>query len=81
MVTYFVVQAYQAGKNGYLVPDEARELPTARQAELMARLLAAACPAVVAFSRSGDPVSGEWADAQIIFEAGELPDDLFAAAG
>jgi formylglycine-generating enzyme required for sulfatase activity len=81
MVTYFVVQAYQAGKNGYLVPDEARELPTERQAELAARLLATERPAVVAFSRSGDPVTGEWADAQIIYQAGELPDELFAAAG
>lgn len=81
MVTYFVVQAYQAGKNGYLIPDEPRELPTVRQAELTARLLAAERPAVIAFSRSGDPVIGEWGDAEIIYQAGELPDELFAAAG
>ena len=81
MVTYFVVQAYQAGKNGYLVPDQARELPTERQAELAARILAAERPAVVAFARSGDPVTGEWGDAEIIYQAGELPDELFAVAG
>lgn len=81
MVTYFVVQAYQAGKNGYLVPDEPRELPSERQAEMAARLLATTRPAVVAFSRTGDPVSGEWADAEVIYRAGELPDELFAAAG
>jgi hypothetical protein len=81
MVTYFVVQSYQAGKNGYLVPDDPRELPSGRQAEVAARLLASQRPAVVAFSRSGDPVTGEWDDAEIIFQAGELPDELFAAAG
>jgi hypothetical protein len=81
LVTYFVVQAYQAGKNGYLVPDDPRELPSGRQAEIAARILAASRPAVVAFSRTGDPVSGEWADAEIIYQAGNLPDELFAAAG
>ena len=81
MVTYFVVQAYQAGKNGYLVPDQAREVPSERQAAITARLLAASRPAVIAFSRSGDPTTGDWDDAQIIFQAGELPDELFTAAG
>lgn len=81
MVTYFVVQAYQAGKNGYLVPDEAKELPTERQAETAARLLAAVRPAVVAFSRSGDPATGDWQDAHIIYQAGNLPDELCEAVG
>lgn len=81
MVTYYVVQAYQAGKNGYLVPDQPRELPSERQAAMAARLLSQDRPAVVAFSRTGDPTSGDWDDAQIIFRAGELPDELFAAAG
>lgn len=81
MVTYFVVQAYQAGKNGYLVPDQPREVPSERQAEMAARLLAASRPAVLAFSRSGDPTTGEWEDAQIIYQAGDLPDELFAAVG
>lgn len=76
-----MVQAYQAGKNGYLVPDDPRELPSDRQAEIAARLLSQSRPAVVAFSRSGDPVTGEWADAEIIFQAGDLPDELFAAVG
>lgn len=80
MVTYYVVQAYQAEKNGYLVPDEPRELPSGRQAEIAARILAQSRPAVVAFSRTGDPMTGDWADAEIIYQAGELPDELFAAA-
>ena len=62
MVTYFVVQAYQAGKNGYLVPDQPREVPSERQAEMAARLLAASRPAVLAFSRSGDPTSDSAGD-------------------
>jgi hypothetical protein len=81
VVTYYVVQSYQAGKNGYLVPDQPRELPTERQAEVTARLLAQGRAAVVAFARTGDPATGDWADAEIIFQAGELPDELFAAAG
>lgn len=80
MITYYVVQAYQAGKNGYLVPDDPRELPSGRQAEVAARILAEHRAAVVAFSRSGDPQTGDWADAEIIYQAGELPDELFAAA-
>jgi hypothetical protein len=81
MVTYFVVQAYQAGKNGYLVPDDPREAPSGQGAAAIARLLADDRAAVVAFSRTGDPVTGEWADAEIIFQAGALPDELFASAG
>jgi hypothetical protein len=81
LVTYYVVQAYQAGRNGYLVPDDPRELPSQRQAEIAARILSQSRPAVVAFSRSGNPQTGDWQDAEIIYQAGELPDELFAAAG
>jgi hypothetical protein len=35
--------------------------------------------AVVAFTRSGDPTTGDWSDAEVIWQAGALPDELFEA--
>lgn len=81
MVTYYVVQAFQAGKNGYLIADQAREAPSERYAIALAAGLASERRAVVAFSRSGDPATGEWEDARVIYRAGEVPDELLAAAG
>lgn len=80
MLTYYVVQSFQQGDKGFLIPEEPRELKGPEQARVWAQRLAETRPAVVAFSRTGDPSTGDWSDAEIIFQAGALPDELFEAA-
>jgi hypothetical protein len=80
LVTYFVVQAYKEGKNGYPVPDEAVEVPSKRHALLLCDKLLYDRLAIVAFFRTGDPATGEWQDAEIIFKGGEVTDELLSDA-
>lgn len=84
MITYYVVQAWDLGKRGMLIAQDPREVPSEGHCvRLASRLAADGCAGVVAFSRSGDPTTGDWDDAVILCRHGELPDDedVFAAAG
>lgn len=84
MVTYFVVQGFQRGKRGMLIAEDPREARGADHCKRMAaRLMEEGRAGVVAFSRTGDPGTGDWQDAVIIDRKGELPDDedVFAMAG
>jgi hypothetical protein len=45
-----------------------------RRAELLAKT--AGCVGAVAFSRTGDPLIGEFGDAQLLRRYGDVPDDL-----
>lgn len=78
MITYYVVQGYREGKNGYPVPDEAQEVPSARIAVSMCYRLMLDRMAAVAFSRTGDPITGEWQDAEVICQLGDVTDDLLS---
>lgn len=80
MVTYYVVQSWQEGRKGVLIPDDAMEAPSEYAALSRARLLAASKPAVVAFSRTGDPDMGIWDDAVVLCEHGLVPDLLELSA-
>ena len=46
----------------------------ARRAELLSR--GAGCIGAVAFSRTGDPMIGEFGDAKLMQKFGNVPDDL-----
>lgn len=74
-VTYFVALPFARTDEGELVAGDAIECANAgravREAERLSRLNAGA----IAFSRSGDPSLGEFADAKIIKQFGELPAD------
>lgn len=80
MVTYYVVQSFQAGNKGYLIADEPREASGPGQAKLWASRLAGERAGVIAFSRTGDPVTGDYAEAEVICSFGELPDAIFEMA-
>ncbi len=45
-----------------------------------ARRLKATRDGVLAFSRTGDPASGDWDDAVVIWSDGVLPEDVYAMA-
>jgi short-subunit dehydrogenase len=75
-VTYYVAMGFERSEEGDVVAMEAMESQSSRQAVSRARALAATKAGAVAFSRAGDPDIGEFADAVVLFMAGEVPDAL-----
>jgi hypothetical protein len=78
-VTYYVAMPFGAGDDGP-EPREAVECTSAnaaiRSAEQMARTEGHI--GAVAFSRTGDPGSGEFGDAVLLKAFGDVPNDLSA---
>lgn len=77
-ITYYVAMPFRRDDAGMLVAGAAEECQSSsaalRRAEAMSRL-----PdniGAIAFSRSGDPLMGEFNDARLLHTFGELPDDL-----
>jgi hypothetical protein len=77
-VTYYVALPFLEDETGALVAGAAEECQTSsaalRRAEIMSRT--AGRIGAVAFSRSGDPLIGEFGDAQLLKKFGRVPDDL-----
>lgn len=83
MLTYFVVQSFSFGKKGIIIADLPVQVSSQEHALRMAERLALQKPAVVAFSRTGDPKAGEWDPAVILSMHGNVPEEVeeeFAAA-
>lgn len=78
-VTYYVALPFTAAEDG-VAPGEAAECQSShaaiRKAEQLSRI--AGNVGAVAFSRTGDPGSGEFADAVLLKAFGEVPSDLSA---
>jgi hypothetical protein len=76
-VTYFVALPFVASDDG-VAPGEATECfnPTAVVVRAEALSRKPGNVGAVAFSRSGDPATGDFGDAQLIRKFGEVPDDL-----
>lgn len=81
MVTYFVVQTFQKGRKGVLIADQPRQARDEGHCKYLAERLSHGAQAVVAFSRRGDPTSGDWEDAVILAQYGQVPDELMEMAG
>jgi hypothetical protein len=64
-VTYHVVVAFDPDAEGDLKPGEAREVLSPIIAERRARALAVGHAGALAFSRTGDPATGEFQDAVV----------------
>ncbi len=80
-VTYYAVLPFVRDEDGNLCPDEAVECQSSAGAAVRARALAAVKAGAVAFSRTGDPEAGEWADAVVLTRVGETPADLELVSG
>jgi len=80
MVTYYVVLGFQRGKKGVLLADQPRECKSQAQCEALALRLSESRAGVVAFSRTGSPEEGDWADAVVHAQYGLIPDELFEMA-
>jgi hypothetical protein len=77
-ITYYVAMPFLQDDAGSPVAGAAEECQSSsaalRRAEILSR--AAGSIGAVAFSRSGDPMIGEFGDAQMLKKFGNVPDDL-----
>lgn len=80
-VTYFVIQSFTRDRNGVSIDEPFQPNDRGQGARAFARLKETKA-GVVFFSRTGDPGTGDWDDAVIIDQHGEVPDafeDMMAA--
>ena len=71
-MTYHVVVAFDRNSEGDLKPGEAQEVMSPVVAERRARALALEHAGALAFSRTGDPATGEFKEAVILAQFGEV---------
>ena len=78
-VTYYVALPFVLADDG-LAPGEAVECTSANAAVMRAEALSRkpGCAGALAFSRTGDPATGEFGGATLIRKFGDVPDDLSA---
>jgi len=77
-VTYYVALPFQLDEAGSPVAGSAEECQSSSGALRRAEILSKAAGSVgaVAFSRTGDPLIGEFSDARLLKTFGNVPDDL-----
>ena len=73
VMTYFVALPFVRNDEGALVAGEAQDRQSAGAAESAALRMAETAPGAVAFSRTGDPATGESEDAAVLRTFGEVP--------
>jgi hypothetical protein len=77
-VTYYVAMPFLQDETGMPVAGTAEECQHSsaalKRAEAMSR--ATGSIGAVAFSRSGDPMAGEFDEARVLRKFGQVPDDL-----
>jgi len=78
--TYYVVQAFTEGPDGPY-PDSPREVPNEIAARAWLDRLRSVKAGAIAFSRTGDPDLGEFDDAVIIAQFGDVPLDVADLTG
>jgi hypothetical protein len=77
-VTYYVALPFLQDDSGSPAAGAAEECQSSSGAIRRAEVLSKAPGSVgaVAFSRTGDPMIGEFSDAQLLKKFGDVPDDL-----
>jgi len=75
-ITYYVVLPFFRTPDGEVLADEPIEVSDADRARRQAERVARSKGGAVAFSRTGDPVTGEFDDGVILARFGEVPEDL-----
>ena len=78
-VTYYVAMGFERDEQGDLVAMDPVECHSSTQATSRARSLAATKAGAIAFSRTGDPMLGEFSDAVVLWQGGEVPSDALNA--
>jgi hypothetical protein len=79
-VTYYVALPFVMADDG-LAPGEAVECTSANAAVMRAEALSRkpGCAGALAFSRTGDPATGEFGHATLIRKFGDVPDESVGA--
>lgn len=80
-ITYYVVVPFARDEDGDLVPLEPIEAQTSEGAKRRAEAVAREKGGAVAFSRTGEPTTGDFDDAVIVGKYGEVPTDLGVLSG
>jgi len=77
-VTYYVAMSFAQDDGGAPVAGAAEECQSSTSALRRAEALSRQPGNIgaVAFSRSGDPMIGEFSDAQLLRKFGQVPEDL-----
>ena len=75
-VTYYVALPFVISDEGDLVAGEPVECQSANAARMMAVRMAATHAGAIAFSRTGDPSSGEFEPAKIFDRFGQTPNEV-----
>lgn len=73
-VTHYVVQAYRKGKRGKLEADEPKIARDAHHCKVLAERTSYSRAAVIAFSRTGDPDTGDFDEPVILAKYGDVPE-------
>ena len=77
-VTYFVAMPFLQDDTGLPIAGAAEECQSSttalRRAEILSRTTGHI--GAIAFSRTGDPMIGEFSDARLLRKFGDVPDDL-----
>jgi hypothetical protein len=79
-VVLYVVQPFEFGVKRRIAPATAIEARSADHARRMAERFAAAKAGAIAFSRRGDPTTGDWEDAKILAVLGEVSEEALDPA-
>ena len=72
-VTYYVALPFVWTEDGDLIAGQAQDRQSAGAAESVAKKMAEVSAGAVAFSRTGDPATGDFDDAVVIRCFGEVP--------
>ena len=77
-ITYYVALPFLQDDTGSLIPGAAEECQSSSAALRRAEVLSRSPGSIgaVAFRRSGDPMIGEFGDAELLRKFGNVPDDL-----
>ncbi|WP_315701545.1 MULTISPECIES: hypothetical protein [unclassified Bradyrhizobium] len=77
-ITYYVAMPFTRDASGMLIAGTAEECQSSTTALLRAEMMShlEGNIGAVAFSRSGDPMMGEFSDARLLRKFGQVPDDL-----
>jgi predicted Fe-Mo cluster-binding NifX family protein len=78
-VSYHVVVVFDRDEDGNLRAGEVREATSAAAAVGAAQALAEEHAGAVAFSRTGDPATGDFRDATILAQFGDVDLDALSA--
>ena len=80
-ITYYVVLPFFRTTDGEILADEPIEVAIADRARRHAERVARSKGGAVAFSRTGDPVTGDYEDAVILAKFGDVPEDVAEFTG